>query len=269
MEYFIAAAVIFILAWILIARYGFKRITVFEFEKGLKYHKGKFKKVLGPGQYWYFKYHSKVDKVDVRPRFATISGQEVLSADSVTLKVSLAANYEIADPNVAINKVESCHNALYLELQLALRQIIGAAPIDDLLEKRTEFSNTLLKLTEQKAADLGLKLHSVSIKDIMFPGQLKQMFAQVVNARKQGLAALERARGETAALRNLANAAGMVKDNPALMQLRLLQSVADSSGNTLILGLPAQSSPLPIPAKEADITAKKHIQPYETDSEPV
>ena len=81
----------------------------------------------------------------------------------------------------------------------------------------------------------------------MFPGELKRTFAQVVTARKEGLAALERARGETAALRNLANAARTMEGNPALMQLRVLQEIGKSPGNTVVLGLPAAMSPLPLP----------------------
>ena len=84
----------------------------------------------------------------------------------------------------------------------------------------------------------------------MFPGKLKDIFAQVVNARKEGLAALEKARGETASLRNLANAAKMIESNPNLMQLRLLQALGESSGNTLVLGMPGQSSTVPIKAKD-------------------
>jgi hypothetical protein len=81
------------------------------------------------------------------------------------------------------------------------------------------------------------------------------------------LAALERARGETAALRNLANAASLVKDNPALMQLRLFQSLSESSGNTLVLGVPAQTGPLPIKTKEQEVPAAKQIQAKEADTE--
>ena len=85
----------------------------------------------------------------------------------------------------------------------------------------------------------------------MFPGKLKEIFAQVVNARKEGLAALEKARGETAAMRNLANAARMMESNPNLMQLRLLQALGKSSGNTLILGMPPHTMPVHV-SKEQD-----------------
>ena len=84
------------------------------------------------------------------------------------------------------------------------------------------------------------------LKDIMFLEKRKEIFTQVVSARKEGLAALEKARGETAALRSLANAAKMLEDNPHLMQPRFVQALGNSSGNTLILGMPSQSTPIPV-----------------------
>ena len=158
-----------------------QRITILEYEKGLRYTKGRFKSVIGPGQYWYVPFFVLIQKIDVRPRFVSITGQEVLSSDGVTLKVSLAANYEISDPSVAMNKSQSFQEALYLELQLALREIIGSAEIDTVLNSRNELSRKLAQMTESKARDLGLKLISVNLKDIMFPGKLKEVFAQVVN----------------------------------------------------------------------------------------
>jgi len=228
-----------------------RRITVLEYEKGLRYTKGKFTSVVGPGQYWYMPFFTIIHKIDVRPRFVSITGQEVLSSDGVTLKVSLAANFEITDPNIAINKVKSFQDALYLELQLALREIVGAVDIDTVLSGRSELSNKLMEITEPKVANLGLRLISVNLKDIMFPGKLKEIFAQVVSARKGSLAALEKARGETAALRNLANAAKLIEGNPNLMQLRLVQALGEASGNTLILGMPAQFVPIPVPKERA------------------
>jgi regulator of protease activity HflC (stomatin/prohibitin superfamily) len=85
----------------------------------------------------------------------------------------------------------------------------------------------------------------------MFPGELKNIFAQVVSARNEGLAALERARGETAALRNLANAAKLLEDNPAMLQLRMLQAIESKSGNTIILStVPGDTGLLSLPRKK-------------------
>ncbi len=245
MEYLIAALVMVVTA-VIVVKYGVRRATVYEFERGLRYVKGRFNSVVSPGQYWYLPWFTAIRKVDVRPRFVSVAGQEVLSSDGVTLKVSLAVNYEVADPETAINKVQDFQETLYTELQIALRQIIGSADIDSLLATRDSISRKLLEMTEARARELGLRLIAVSIKDIMFPGNLKEMFAQIVGARKEGLAALEKARGETAALRNLANAAKMIESNPSLMQLRLLQAVGASSGNSLLLGVPPQSTAIPV-----------------------
>ena len=87
-------------------------------------------------------------------------------------------------------------------------------------------------------ATIGVELLDVDIRDVMLPGELKRAFAAVIAARKEGEAALERARGETAALRSLANAGRMLDDNPGLLQLRILQEVGQSSGNTIVFGAP-------------------------------
>lgn len=251
MEYLYTVIVIAAAAFILIKFYT-KRIVIFEHERGLKYNKGKFVGILKPGLYRYISYFNSISKVDIRPTYIAIPGQEVLSSDGVTLKVSLAANYEITDPNIAINKVQNYAQALYIELQLSLRNIIGLQDIDTILEHKEEISKKLMEQTCEKIAALGVKLISVDVKDIMFPGKLKEIFSQVVSARKEGQAALERARGETAALRNLANAAKMLDDNPNLMQLRALQALGETSGNTLVFGISPQLINVPVKNKAND-----------------
>jgi regulator of protease activity HflC (stomatin/prohibitin superfamily) len=221
-----------------------KHVIVYEYQRGLRYYKGRYSGTLDPGQYWIISTFSSIVPVDVRPEFITIQGQDVLSADGVTLKISLAAEFQVADPNVAINKNANFRTSLYLALQMALREIVGAEKIDATLENRANISAKLMELTSKKASELGLKLISADVKDIMFPGEMKKAFAQVVKAQKEGQAALERARGETAALRSLANAARTMDDNPNLLQLRALQALADSPGNTLVMGLPSGAIPL-------------------------
>jgi regulator of protease activity HflC (stomatin/prohibitin superfamily) len=245
----IAAVVLSLLVLLLLMallRAVFRPVVVYEFERGLRYARGKFTGIVGPGFYWSVPQVSEVRKVDIRPVIVPVAGQEVLSSDGVALKVSLAAKYEVADPAVAINKVESFRDALHVELQLALRQNIGGTPIEDLLAGRQGIGTKLQEIVAAKAPSLGLKLLSVEIRDIMFPGELKKIFTQVVRARQEGLAALERARGETAALRNLANAAQLVERNPYLIQLRLLQVLGQQSGNTVVLGVQPPSGPIPI-----------------------
>jgi len=225
------------LVFLIILRKIFNRVVLFEYEKGIKYSSGKYEKTLDPGEYWIMPYFTTITRVDVRPRFLSVMGQEVLSSDGVTLKVSIAAKYEICDPYVAYVKNFSYSEGAYLLLQLSVREIIGNAKIDELLENRSSFSEKLMALTEKKFEEMGMKLLSVDLKDIMFPGDIKNIFAQVVKAQKEGLAILEKARGETAALRNLANAAKLIEENPNLMQLRLLQALGQSSGNTFLLNV--------------------------------
>jgi regulator of protease activity HflC (stomatin/prohibitin superfamily) len=228
----LAAFVVVVVAAAVVAQ-TVGRVVVFEYERGLKFTKGKLKAELGPGRHRFVPFSSSVQKVDVRSRVASVPGQEVLTSDSVTMKVSIVAKFKVVNPRVAVIDVEDFTTALYSELQLALRAIIGGSPVDDLLERRGDFGPRVLETVAPKAEALGLEIDSVDLKDIMFPGPLKQAFAQVVTARKEGQAALERARGETVALRNLANAAGMLEKNPALLQLRMLQALSHNLHSAL------------------------------------
>ena len=208
-------------------------MIIFEHQKGLKYLRGRYIETLGAGRYWTLPDHISISAVDIRPEFISIPGQDARSADGVTLKVSLAAEFEIIDPHVAINKTADCRTALYLSLQMELREIVATEKIDDLLQNRSTIGAKLMERTFAKAAEYGLKLKLSDVKDMMFAGEMKKAFAQVVKAQKEGQAASERARGESAALRNLANAARMMDDNPNILQLRALQRLADSRATLL------------------------------------
>jgi len=226
------------------------RPVIMEYQAGLLYRNGRFRRQLSPGQHLLFRPTDAVTKVDLRPKLVSVTGQEVVTADGVSFKLSLACRFRVVRPDIAINQVEDYQQALYQVLQLSLREIVSASTGDDLLRARKEIGERLMAQTVKPAEEFGLEVQAVNLKDITFPGDLKKIYAQVVLAQKEGQAALERARGETAALRSLANAAHLVNGNPALMQLRLLQQVAASSGNTIILGVPSTSNPIPITTKE-------------------
>jgi len=129
-------------------------------------------------------------------------------------------------------------------------------PVEMLLTRRATLAPQLLALVQPEAAKLGVNVHSVEVKDVMFPAELKRAFADVLKAKQEGQAALERARGENAALRSLANAARVLDGNPALMNLRLMQSLtaAQNAGNTLVLGMSGGFVPLKAgaPARNAE-----------------
>lgn len=240
-----------IVALVSIARRFLQRITVYEYERALRYDEGRLAGVVGPGRHWVLRGRTRLDTLDVRPTTLHVPGQEILTEDGVSLRVSIAAEYLIVDPLVATQATDDYVGALHVALQLSLREIVGGTPIDDLLQRRGEVGTKLLELASPRATELGLELRSAELKDLMFPGELRRTFAQVVSARKEGEAALERARGETAALRNLANAARMMEQTPALLQLRLIQQLGAAGGNTIVLGIPSSATPLPIRSQEA------------------
>lgn len=224
----------------------FREVTIFEYQRGLLYKKGKLVEILEPGQYNLLGSSSQITPVDTRLKTVTVSGQELLSADNISIKISIIVKYKVVDPETAINKIEYYQDALYSEIQLALREFISSKEIDTILEKRSEIEKYIFEGTKEKVKEYGTELDSVAVKDFMFPGDLKKIFAQVVNARKEGLAALEKARGESAALRNLVNAAKLLESNPALSQLRILQSLGESKGNTVVLNLDSNNKTLPV-----------------------
>lgn len=220
------------------------RVTVLEHERALRYDRGRFTGVLGPGRYRRSR-RIHLHVVDVRPQVLTIGGQEVLTADGLSVKVSLAVVHAIEDPDRAVNHAGFDHTAaLYVRLQLALRRLVAELSLDDLLRDRTDVGARLLADGSPVAEELGLRLDAVDVKDVMLPGELKRAFAQVAIARQEGLAALERARGETAALRSLANAADAVERSPGLLQLRLLQQLGMSSGHTVVLTIGDGTAPI-------------------------
>lgn len=234
----------------------FKRITVFEYECGLKYENGTFKESLSAGGYWYNAYHTTINKIDIRPKYQTVPSQEILSKDGVAIKLSLVANVEVFQASVAMNSVNDYEEALYLVIQVAMRSVIGTTEIDQLLESRDVLGKEIFEKSKNEIEGFGVKLISIDIKDITFPGALKQTFSQIVKARHEGLAALERARGETAALRSLSNAAKIFDKNPALLQLRTIQALNESSGNTLVLNLTSENIVGVSSSENTDVTKK-------------
>jgi len=231
------------------------QMTVFEYERGLRYRNGRLAGVLGPGRFWYSKRTGRITKIDVRPIILPIPGQELLTSDAIAVKVSLLATYEVADVALATNKAQNYVQSIYSAVQVAVREEVAALTIEQLIAARSELGKKLLERSTQPLSEFGVTLRSVELRDVMLPGDIKRAFAQELAARKEGAATLEKARGETAALRNLANAARMVEDNPALYQLRLLQQIGGSTGNTVVVGQP-------------DIVPVKADKPRRKTSEP-
>jgi regulator of protease activity HflC (stomatin/prohibitin superfamily) len=222
----------------LLARPFIGFVTVRDYQRGLRYRRGKFSGLVDPGMHVVFRPFSEIFVLDGRPAFLTLEGQEILTADIVPIKISLAARYVIGDPVAAVTGDQSYGQAFRLELQLGLREALAGRTADQLLAERATIGPAVFERTASRLARLGIELLSVEARDLMVSGELKRAFAGVIAARKEGEAALERARGETASLRNLANAGRMVEDNPGLLQLRMLQQLGASPGSSVVLTMP-------------------------------
>jgi regulator of protease activity HflC (stomatin/prohibitin superfamily) len=203
-----------------------RRIHIHETEVGLRYRRGRYERLLEPGGHWLLGPGLRVDRVDSRRRLMVVASQEVLTSDSVQLRMSAVVAFRVADPPRAVHDVESYEQELYVAAQLALRTTVAGATAEELLEQRLDLGQRLSELVSERASALGLEVFEIDLRDVMLPGDVKAAFAEVLRARAEGRAALERARGESAALRNLANAARLIDGNPALMNLRLLQTIA-------------------------------------------
>ena len=213
---------------------------------GLLHHHGKFIELLTPGRHVRWGRNLTVDASDMRKATVAVASQEVLTADNIGVKFSLVVTYQIADAVKAAHETQNWQGDLYNAAQLALRGVVSGVAAEALLTQRLDLAPQLLARVQPDAAKIGITVHAVEVKDVMLPADLKRAFADTLKAKQEGQAALERARGESASLRNLANAARVLEGNPALMNLRVLQSLAmaQSAGNTLVLGMPAGFVPL-------------------------
>ena len=213
---------------------------------GLLYHHGKFVEQLAPGRHVHWGRNFTLGAQDTRKAFLAVAGQEVLTADNIAVKLSVVVAYQIANPVKASHETQSWHADIYNVTQLALRNVVSGVAAEALLTQRLDIAPQLLARVQPEAAKIGITVHAVEAKDVMLPAELKRAYGDVLKAKQEGQAALERARGESAALRNLANAARVLEGNPALMNLRVLQSLAtaQNAGNTLVLGMPAGFVPL-------------------------
>ncbi len=251
MEYVIAILLVAILA-ALIVRPTLTVVTIHDYERGLHYRGGRFVGLLDAGTHVALRPLSEIRLIDLRPTLLTVPGQEILTADGVALRVSLTARYVVADPVAAITGDQSYVSALYTLLHGAIREAIAGRTADEILAARSELGPAVGGIVASDLARIGIELLGVDVRDVMVPSELKRAFAGIVAARREGEAALERARGETAALRGLANAGRLLEDNPGLLQLRILHQLASSSGNTVVLGWPgADGTPLPAPPAPA------------------
>jgi len=212
------------------------RIIIYDYEKALLYRKGKFIKILDAGMHRYLKLSSNIDIVDTRNNIISVPGQEVLTKDNVSIKLSLTGFYSIVDPVKTKHNSTNYHNELYNYVQILLRKIVSNYEVEELLESKNAISEELTKELQEKISSIGLEVSMLNIRDIMLPASMKKAFSGIVEAKKEAQTQLEKARGEDALLRKLANSSKMYENNPSLLQSRVIQTLSTNKNNTIIFG---------------------------------
>ena len=208
---------------------------------GVLFLDGAFVDTLAPGRYafWRGAADARVVEVDLREATLDVGGQEVMTADKVTLRLNAVLAYRVADPRRAVSAADDARQALYREAQLALRAVVGSRDLDALLADKEVVAREAADLLAPRAADLGMAVASAGVRDVILPGEMKDLMNKVTEARKAAEANLIARREETAAVRSQANTAKLLADNPALMRLReleALEKVAASAKLNVVLG---------------------------------
>lgn len=209
------------------AIHGIKKHTVSSFEESYLYVNKSLVEVLKSGKYYFYKElkELEIESIDRRIKELEITGQELLSADKVTLRCNLTMHYSIVDGQTYLNATDRPKEYLYKQLQFALREHLGSMNIDEILSKQHTLSKEVLEKFYATCLTIGVKVEGVHIKDIILPGEMREIFNQVIEATKRAEANNIKRREETAATRSLLNTAKLMKDNPALARLKELEAL--------------------------------------------
>jgi regulator of protease activity HflC (stomatin/prohibitin superfamily) len=208
---------------------------------GLLFKNGRHEGTLGPGLYalWKGVARARVAVVELREQTADVAGQEIMTADKVTLRLNAVLTSKVADPLRAVSAVEDYRQALYREAQLALRAVVGTRTLEALLGEKDAVARELDASLRTRAAELGVVVVSLGIRDVILPGEMKELMNRVIEAQKAAEAALVTRREETAAMRSQANTARLIEQNPTLMRLReleTLEKVAEKGRLSVVVG---------------------------------
>ncbi|MBN1285075.1 MAG: slipin family protein [Anaerolineae bacterium] len=208
-----------------------REVTVWEYERGLLYKDGRFVRLLEPGRYRFWRWEKvSVVRVSLRQMSQVISGQAMLTADRIEVRVSLVVQYTVADPALAVGAVESYTDRLYQDLQLSLRDLVAGYEVDQFLGARAELGEALLAEIAPRAQQYGVTVERAGVRDVVLPGSVRDVFMKEVEADREGRASLVRARHEVAAARARANTAKILAENPNVVRLQEIDALVKLAG---------------------------------------
>ena len=203
-------------------------VTVPSWSRAVVIHDGKVITEREPGRYRR-RSRSEWHLVDQRPALLTIPPQEVLTSDGVQVRLSVTATLTVVNPTVWVTASQSPTEIIYSHLQVALRDRVATIDLAELSTTRATILDGVEAELAPTYASIGVAVAAIAVKDITLPQEVRAVLAQVALTKQRGLAELERARGEAASLRSLANTAKLLAENPALLQLRTLQAATEGA----------------------------------------
>jgi regulator of protease activity HflC (stomatin/prohibitin superfamily) len=221
----------------------FERVEVFHVaphERGILYYDHRFQRELKPGSYYFWEGPVAVDveTVDLRRKQLDMTGQEIMTADKIPLRLNFVCQYQVVDPLKMVS-IQSFEEQIYIELQLVLRENIGTYRLDDLFKQKQEVGTSMLQRLQEKEADFGVRFLTAGIKDIILPGDVKEILNTVLIAEKKAQANLITRREETASTRSLLNTAKLMDENPTLYRLKeleLVERISEKIGTLSLTG---------------------------------
>ncbi|MFK3647548.1 slipin family protein [Lysobacter enzymogenes] len=194
---------------------------------GLLFVDGTFVRTLPPGAcaFWNLRKNVVVETVELRVQAVEVSGQELLTRDKVTLRVNLAASVRVTDPVAARTRVAKHVEHVYRELQYGLRKAVSSKTLDELLGDKASLDADIHAAVRGACAQIGVEVLGVGVKDVILPGEMKDILNAVVQAEKTAQANTIRRREEANATRSLLNTARLIEDSPVLMRLKELEAL--------------------------------------------
>ena len=211
------------------------------YERGILIVGGKFVSILEGGTYYWWKnsISIQVAKADMRNVQLEVSGQEILTKDKANIRLNGVVQYRITDIVKALHENKDCDRQVYILLQLALREYIGGMTLDELLDKKDSIGDFIMKNASEKVADLGIEIKSFGIRDVILPGDMKDIMNQVLMAEKKAQANIIMRREETASMRSLLNTAKLMEENETLWKLKemeYVEKIADKISSISVSG---------------------------------
>ncbi len=208
---------------------------------GLLYVDGELTRSLASGFHAFYAVERgvSVELFDTRVQTLEVSGQEILTKDKVSLRINLTATYQLTDVEKAVRETRDPLDHLYKEVQFGLRGAVGTRTLDALLEDKVAIDTSVAEHLKERFEAIGITVKSVGVKDIILPGDMKDLLGKVVEAEKAAQANVIRRREETNATRSLLNTAKVMETNAValrLKELETLEKITEKIGNISVYG---------------------------------